>query len=216
MNSRDKILHNLRQNAAGKKTISLPKTRDDEIFRAYPQTDKNLADIFSENLGKLNGQFYLCQTGEQFRDNFSNVCTLEKIQSIVLQPEGRLRDLLPEIPGVSFVLYDKPISSAQFANFDCGITVADYLVARTGSVILKSSSAGGRRLSVLPPVHIVIADKKQLVASLDSVFTENGEYLSDSSFATIITGPSRTSDIEKQLVLGAHGPKSLIVFLLDF
>ncbi|MCA9734169.1 lactate utilization protein, partial [candidate division KSB1 bacterium] len=103
----------------------------------------------------------------------------------------------------------------EFAEYSIGLTSADFLVARTGSIVLRSSIAAGRRLSVLPPLHIVVATVEQIVPSLDAALQNsefrNGEW----SYGTIITGPSRTSDIEKILVLGAHGPKRLALILLD-
>jgi L-lactate dehydrogenase complex protein LldG len=97
-----------------------------------------------------------------------------------------------------------------------GITACDALIAQTGSILLTARSAGGRALSVLPPHHVVICEVGQLVPDLTAAF----ELLSARygknypSFATLITGPSRTGDIERILVLGAHGPKNLTVILI--
>jgi L-lactate dehydrogenase complex protein LldG len=107
------------------------------------------------------------------------------------------------------------ISSPEFSKYEVGISGAEYLVARTGSIFLNSQMAGGRRLSVLPPIHIVLAWRNQLVPSLDDVLKSISNRDTDWSYATFITGPSRTSDIEKKLVLGAHGPKRLITLILD-
>ena len=102
----------------------------------------------------------------------------------------------------------------ECAQAVCGISAADALLASSGSILLRSSTAGGRRLSVLVPLHIVVATSVQLVRT-------SGEWLSaiagdDSwSLATIISGPSRTSDIEKTLVLGAHGPKRLALLVIE-
>ena len=106
------------------------------------------------------------------------------------------------------------ITSKKFAECKIGITGADYLIARTGSIMLSTKSAGGRRLSVLPPTHIVIAEENQIVFSLDDVFQHLDHQKESWSYATFMSGPSRTSDIEKQLVLGAHGPKRLIVMII--
>jgi L-lactate dehydrogenase complex protein LldG len=103
------------------------------------------------------------------------------------------------------------ISSPDVADF----TVSNFLVARTGSIVSSTTTAGGRRLSVLPPFHIAIATAAQLVVSLDEalkIYHERGE-ANRASYAAIITGPNRTSDIEKILVLGAHGPKRLAVIV---
>ncbi len=96
---------------------------------------------------------------------------------------------------------------------DAGITECDALVAQTGSVLVTGRSAGGRALSVLPPHHVVLARREQLVADLPAAFAllERKYAPSYPSFIGFITGPSRTGDIERILVLGAHGPKKLTI-----
>ena len=87
------------------------------------------------------------------------------------------------------------------------------LVAQTGSVLVTSRSAGGRALSVLPPHHVVLARREQLVADLPAAFALLKRKYAESypSMISFITGPSRTGDIERILVLGAHGPKKLTI-----
>lgn len=99
------------------------------------------------------------------------------------------------------------------AACDAGISACDFLVAQTGTVVVTSRSAGGRALSVLPPHHVVLARHHQLVPDLPTALRRIREnYGSDyPSFIGLITGPSRTGDIERILVLGAHGPKKLTV-----
>jgi L-lactate dehydrogenase complex protein LldG len=96
---------------------------------------------------------------------------------------------------------------------DLGITGCDCLVAQTGSIFVSTRSAGGRALSVLPPVHLVVARSNQLVPDLAAAFAlirdrYDGHWPSS---LCLISGPSRTADIEKILVMGAHGPKRLAV-----
>jgi len=104
---------------------------------------------------------------------------------------------------------------AHFDAMQAGITGCEFLVARTGSVLVSSASQSGRQLNVFPPIHIVLAHVSQLVNSLDealvAVQQKYGNHLP--SIISTITGPSRTADIEKTLVLGAHGPKEFVVFL---
>ena len=99
---------------------------------------------------------------------------------------------------------------------EVGITDCEFLVARTGSVIVSSFNSG-RKMNIFPPVHIVIAHRSQLVSYLDDAYRQILQKYNNNlpSLISTITGPSRTSDIEKTLVLGAHGPKQLLVFLLD-
>lgn len=100
---------------------------------------------------------------------------------------------------------------------DAGITECDALIAQTGTIIVTSTSAGGRALSVLPPHHIVVALQTQLVGDLTDGFALLRRKYGDRfpSMMSLITGPSRTGDIERILVLGAHGPKELTVILAD-
>ena len=97
-----------------------------------------------------------------------------------------------------------------------GITACDALIAQTGSILLTARSAGGRALSVLPPHHVVVATADQLLPDLPAAFEllyrKYGQNYP--SFATFITGPSRTGDIERILVLGAHGPRILTILLI--
>lgn len=103
----------------------------------------------------------------------------------------------------------------ELERCDVGITACDLLVAQTGSVLVTSASAGGRALSVLPPHHVVLARREQLVPDLPEAFrrlqAKYGEQYP--SMISFITGPSRTGDIERILVLGAHGPKHLTVLV---
>jgi L-lactate dehydrogenase complex protein LldG len=99
---------------------------------------------------------------------------------------------------------------------DAGLTECESLVAQTGSVCVTSLSSGGRTLSVLPPHHIVIARQEQLVTDLSAAYERLAQKYGAAypSFIGFITGPSRTGDIERILVLGAHGPKKLTVLLV--
>ena len=102
--------------------------------------------------------------------------------------------------------------SAEAAITDC-----EYLIARTGTMVLSAAQPSGRALPVYTPVHLVIAYTHQLVFDLKDAINRlkdryNGELPSAISFAT---GPSRTADIEKTLVVGVHGPKEVYVFLVD-
>jgi L-lactate dehydrogenase complex protein LldG len=92
------------------------------------------------------------------------------------------------------------------------ITRAELLVAQTGSVLV-SSACGGRGASVAAPVHIILAGIDQLVPDLETAIARAYELASRNSYLCLITGSSRTADIEKILVMGAHGPKRLIVIL---
>lgn len=112
----------------------------------------------------------------------------------------------------------KNTNAAQdFENMQVAVTSCEYLIARTGSVVVTSASESGRELISFPPIHIVIANSSQIVNYVEDAYKNLQEkYKSDfPSQITTITGPSRTADIEKTLVLGAHGPKEFVVLLLN-
>jgi len=98
---------------------------------------------------------------------------------------------------------------------DAGVTACECLVAQTGS-ILVSSARGGRAVSILPHAHVVVATVDQVVPTLADAFDQMRSRHAGRlpSMLSFITGPSRTGDIERILVLGAHGPKELFVILV--
>lgn len=131
---------------------------------------------------------------------------------VFVQEDPSLRSLI-ELAGSS-----RPIRwSSQGAPSEASqatVTLAETLIAQTGS-ILVTASCGGRGASVIAPCHIVFATVAQLVpdllTALRSAFKE--DRLAHNSFACVISGSSRTADIEKILVQGAHGPRRLVIIL---
>ena len=217
MNSRNEILNRLRQSVqAGKKNLGFALS-DKALFADYPESANYLVDIFRRQFLNLYGEFHYLESKKAVAD-----LLFERIKDI--EPEkckAHHFPLFKELKMTNSSLnnifkkeLEKETSSFDFANYEVGITGADALIARTGSVMLRTTSAGGRRLSVLPPIHIILAEDDQLVFSLEQALQKLYEGETCWSYATIISGPSRTSDIEKELVLGAHGPKRLIVLLL--
>jgi len=127
-----------------------------------------------------------------------------------------LRDLPPELQVLDVDGAPEGFDAIEMEGCDAGWTVCDALIAQTGTVLLSARRAGGRALSVLPPHHVVVARSEQLVPDLPAAFETlarvyGAELPSSLSF---ITGPSRTGDIERILVLGAHGPKRLTILLV--
>ncbi|MDK2842986.1 MAG: L-lactate dehydrogenase complex protein LldG [Anaerophaga sp.] len=99
--------------------------------------------------------------------------------------------------------------------FEAGLTGCEALIALTGSVMV-SSNGSGRKMNVFPPVHVVLAHSDQVVESIKDGFKKIEEkYDHLPSQISLISGPSRTADIEKTLVMGAHGPRELIVLVQE-
>ena len=108
-------------------------------------------------------------------------------------------------------------ANASVHECDLGVTSCDCLVAQTGSIVVTTLSAGGRALSVLPPTHLAVARRDQIVPDLVSAMTLLRKRYDKRwpSALSVISGPSRTGDIEKILVMGAHGPKRLALYFAD-
>jgi L-lactate dehydrogenase complex protein LldG len=104
----------------------------------------------------------------------------------------------------------------QAAEARIGITAADYALADSGTLCLLAGKGQPRTASLLPPVHVAILRPEQIIRDLDDLFAllPAGDHLS--SAVTLITGPSRTADIELTLVVGVHGPQQLHVILANY
>jgi L-lactate dehydrogenase complex protein LldG len=116
--------------------------------------------------------------------------------------------------GVEILDVDHGYEKDALEACDAGLTACEALVAQTGSVLVASTTCGGRALSVLPPHHVVIARRSQMQPDLAAALDVAEAGPASASMLSFITGPSRTGDIERILVLGAHGPKKLTILLV--
>jgi len=173
----------------------------------YPLED-SLEETFKKNLENVDGIVRLFSNEKDlFEDLKSLLNSFNKDEIICREPD--IADQLNK--------YSIPFSQHSILpeNTEVGITNCEFLVAHTGSVMVSSAQRGGRQLFIYPNTHVVIAKKNQLVDYLEKAYAGILEKYKENlpSQITLITGPSRTADIEKTLVLGAHGPCELRVYL---
>jgi L-lactate dehydrogenase complex protein LldG len=166
---------------------------------------------FKENLEKVNGFVHLFSSEKELFQALKEFLASRQKENIFCSEDEICKQL--NVYGIQFQQ-----SSELPKNTEVGITGCEFLIAHTGSVMVSSAQKGGRQMFVYPPVHIVIARKNQLVGYLEEAYTGIHKKYIDNfpSQIALITGPSRTADIEKTLVLGAHGPRELHVFLFSF
>ena len=171
--------------------------------------------LFAKNAADLKAEFQLLGSHEELKIALAKLRDAEKWQRIASH-DGELSNFASRSLGLPMLLSDRGYDVQEMEKCDAGITECDALVAQTGGVVVTSRSAGGRALSVLPPHHVVIARREQLVADLPAAFAFlQQKYAPDfPSMISFITGPSRTGDIERILVLGAHGPKKLTILCI--
>lgn len=171
--------------------------------------------VFEANFDALKGKFVACENLDDARERFRKLCAERGWEKIATHRASLCDAVVPaeNEPLITDGGYDRE----ALAAVDVGVSECECLVAQTGSVMFSTRSSGGRALSILPPVHVVIARREQLVGDLTDAYAlvrkKYGENLPDC--LGFITGPSRTGDIERILVLGAHGPKELFVFWVE-
>ncbi|MGB0749320.1 MAG: LutC/YkgG family protein [Magnetospiraceae bacterium] len=117
---------------------------------------------------------------------------------------------------VERLVYDRPIEDLREGLFEvqAGITTAKGAIADTGSLILWPTAAEPRLLSLVPPVHIVLLEVEKILDTLWQAMTDLGWAAGGGTNPILISGPSKTADIEQTLTFGVHGPKRLIVIAL--
>jgi len=204
--SRESILHLI--SVAREKRQVLDDMIHENSNDIYKSILPDPVTCFKNELELINGKCIVCENETDL---------YLKLHSFVLQnniPYVFCRDsYITNQLKVHNIPFSK--NDTDFENMQAGITGCEFLIARTGSVIVSSSSESGRQMNVFPPIHIVLAHVSQLIDYPEEAFSEIQKKYAEGlpSAISTITGPSRTADIEKTLVLGAHGPKEFLVFL---
>lgn len=195
----------------------------DQVAMPFPEVEKeagkevfvksNVSDeeVFAEAFIKLGGKFVFCDNEQQAMEGIINLYDTRGWTELFCAEERMMQ--LFENNKINIVT---PVDINDSTANAC-ITGCECLVARTGSVLLSSKQYMGRTSSVFYPVHIIIAYAGQIMNdipnSLDFLKKKYGNNLP--SMINLNTGPSRTADIEKTLVVGVHGPGEVFCFLVN-
>jgi len=206
--SREKVLKSVRNALMSK--LDNPYKDVDFDSPVFEQISDSPEIVFAQEFIKVAGKFVYCSDDSEFIENLHSIMGQNQWESIHCLDEG-LRSSLQQ-KGIKVTS-----DPESFSKMKAGLTRCEYLIARLGSVMVSSAHVSGRRMNVFPEVHLVYARASQLVPDLkDALKAMKAKFGRDlPSMITLITGPSRTADIEKTLVMGAHGPKEIYVFLVD-
>lgn len=205
--SRQQILESIRRVSNRKQ----PEQAETEFENAaiYKPILPDAITCFKNELEAISGNCFVVESEKELFQILRKELTNRQISKIYCRDTAISAQLSTfDIPFTN--------STKDFEAMTCGITSCEFLIARTGSVLVSSAGASGRQMNVFPPVHVILAKSSQMLNyPEDALVAIQKKYRGHlPSTITTITGPSRTADIEKTLVLGAHGPKELMVFVV--
>lgn len=212
-NAKNNILQRLRN--IRNHSTSLPYPSINGSDGIFPAPDEDLDILFAEHFRANGGQFVFCESQKELINDL-NFLMQQNQWTKILCWEDTLQKVFDYWKRSSCNNFDYEAGHDNLLDAEVSITTCEALIARTGAVLLSSESQSGRTLSIVPPVHIVIATTNQLVYNIKDVLslqTAREEMLP--SMLCFTSTNSRTADIEKTLVNGAHGPKQLFVFMLE-
>jgi L-lactate dehydrogenase complex protein LldG len=234
MSSRDKILGRIR---AALTAVPGPAMMPDAPT-VWPTGNLSPADLcreFETSLAAVGGETVVCHSKEEAAQRIEALLKESDARKIgianrkivaetlalgghgaTVLPSDGFRDGTPDFERYFAPEIASDASPQEIATLDASVIGAEYLLADAGSAVVASANAFDRMLCYLPPVCCVVATEHMLREHLPAAWPEictrtngeqHGEFL-------IVTGPSRTADIEKILVMGVHGPKRLVVFIV--
>ena len=205
--SKENMLKRIRKALSHPTPLPFPQSEGNQSLLKEPSDD--LAVEFAGRFTGLQGKFVFCSDASDCSQQLKGLFESRKWEKVVCR-EPVFQQLIQKTqPSINF---HNDLASSQVS-----VTGCDALVARTGTVVLTSSAESGRTTSVYAPVHICIAFTNQLVYDVRDALIHLKEQYGTAlpSMISFATGPSRTADIEKTLVVGVHGPGEVFVFLID-
>lgn len=196
MSSRDKILAAVAANQP--ELMPLP---DLSVFRGDTE---NVIEKYTTVLTAIGGQAYRVNSWDEIK---------QIIQKSYDAQQKRIISLVPELQDVVSHAYEINPAAHHLADVELAVIQAHFAVAENGAVWVTEDLMGHRALPFICQHLAAVINVKNLVPTMHEAYARiaDGRY----GFGTFIAGPSKTADIEQSLVLGAHGPRSMTVFLLD-
>lgn len=200
--AKNNILNKIKMALATPTPLPFAETNHAGPF-VQPQTQDPVVE-FAEQFTALQGKFLYCADRSELVQSLSMLFQQNNWTKIYCTED----EWLPLVS--SELLFD------DISNCDASVTGCEHLLARTGGIVL-SSAKNGRIPSVYAPVHICIATTSQLVYDIEDALEEmKARYGTNlPSMISFATGPSRTADIEKTLIVGVHGPKEVYCFVVE-
>ncbi|GAB4522998.1 MAG: lactate utilization protein [Anaerolineae bacterium] len=224
--SRDKILNKLKD-ARRPFPAAPPRPRQYLPVTSIADTSpEGLLERFTEELTRLKGEVFVVNGDDEARDCVLGLLESHNARRIASWhykyiPVDKLYTAIQAggyVVDYAHIKVEDDLRRAELERLESaevGLTGVDAVAATTGTLIVSTGEGKSRIPSLLPPVHIAVVTLDQFVPRVEDwlarVRASGNAVLHDSANITFISGPSRTADIEKQLVLGVHGPKQVQV-----
>jgi len=215
MTSRDRILERVR---AG--TNKAPDYRKPPVPQVWPKTQvskKQLIERFRSELDLVGGQSFLCTSTIHGAEALADLVEEYCCKTIGVADRPICRALTARLSHDTLLIERPNWDPEEMAKLSVGLVAADAFLADTGSALIRCETKEQRLLCYIPPISIVVAETVQIAENLPTVWGAISEGLGQKEARgeyVIVTGPSRSSDIEKKLVLGVHGPQRVIALLV--
>jgi L-lactate dehydrogenase complex protein LldG len=196
-------------------TLKVDTVQPNGDLRVEPSS---LVEIFKENLEAIGGHCIVAETEAEAVQAVSKI--ISDLQKTSL-PARRIA--LSDSPTVGRVFRDIRVDVGEISvnpgrteifNYDVGVSAAQYAIADTGTLVLESNAEKHRLVSLVPPVHIAIIEADKICLTIAEALAKVNQGSELSPAVTMITGPSRTADIELTLTIGVHGPQELYVIVI--
>ena len=208
---REAVLHKVRT-ALGRSAGQDPDEPPPVRLRIPEMALEERMRRFCANLEALAGKTYVAASAGDARAYVAGVIGAG---SAVASNSHFLEECgIAALPGVRSGFTDREELRALCATAAVGITSADYALADTGTLVMLASPQEARLISLLPPQHVAVVPRDRLLTGLDELLTAVPQPAEVTSSMVLITGPSRTADIEQFLVRGVHGPGTIHVVLV--
>lgn len=198
--AKENILKRIRQALSNPVPLPFPQSEGTHsVF--HPATD-SLDVVFAQEFTSMQGKFSFCINEEEMLQQLEQLIAAKEWSKIYCNTDK---------------WNEKFSNTINLPGCDASITGCEYLVARTGTIVMSAAQQSGRTVSVYAPIHICIAYTSQLVYDVKDALQNIKEKYAGNipSLITFATGPSRTADIEKTLVTGVHGPREVYCFLVE-
>jgi len=209
--ARTEILTRVRTALAGARRPAAPPP-----YRGAPIPPEERVALFTETLERVGGRVERVPDLEAARARVRRLLAEAGARRVLASDAPEVRTLVDALGGELEWLAPGDPRPALLAA-DAGLTTAQWGIAETGTLVLESARERHRLASLLVPLHVALLPAERLLGTLGEALSalRTASGAPGSRTITFVTGPSRTADIELELVVGVHGPKQLHVLLLE-